>query len=66
MTDKRSQIHLYRLRSTIYGAGGLGSMPMAPEWEPKADIMRGDGTGGMLVQHRITMLYALWTGVGSI
>ncbi len=67
MTDSRSKIHLYPLRSTVYGMQGLGgSRPLAKDWEAKADLQRGDGTGGVLVQHRITRLYALWTGVGSI
>lgn len=67
MTDNRSRITLSPLRTTLEGLQGLGgSMPLPSAWTPLADLRRGDGTGGVLVQHRTTRLYALWTGVGSI
>jgi hypothetical protein len=63
MTDDRSKIHIYPLHSTVYSQA-IGSKPMG-QWIPKADILL-DGTGGVVVEHRITRLYALWTGRGSI
>jgi hypothetical protein len=59
MTRDRSKVHLYPFRSTVYGA--IERMPNSDDWEPKADLQRGNGTGGVLVRHKVTELYALWT-----
>lgn len=59
MTRDRLKVHLYPLRSTVYGS--IAKMPNPDDWEPKADLQRSNGTGGVLVRHRVTELYALWT-----
>jgi hypothetical protein len=67
MGNSRGRITLAPLRTTINGLQGIGGTLQPPSrWTPIADIQRGDGTGGVLVQHHQTHLYALWTGVGSI
>jgi len=67
MSNNRARIMLFPLRTTIYGLQGLGGSLKPPaDWAPIADIKRGDGTGGVMVQHRRTGMYVIWTGVGSI
>ena len=67
MSSNRSRISLAPLRSTAWGkATGWTHCKVPPLWETLADIERGDGTGGWLIRHRSTQIYALWTGAGSI
>lgn len=67
MGSNRDRITLSPLRATLHGLQGAGgAAPIPAAWRPLADLRRGDGTGGVLIRHRLTNLYALWTGMGSI
>lgn len=56
------KMHLYPLGSTVYGTG-LKPVPL--EWKALADLLL-DGTGGVVIQHQETWLFALWTSEGAV
>ena len=66
MGGNRNRISLTPLRSIPPIRLQTSSRSIPPLWTPIADIERGDGSGGLLIQHKQTQIYALWTGVGSI
>ena len=66
MGSKRDRIMLSPLASTPLLRLQTSGRAIPTLWSALADLTRGDGTGGVLIQHQRTQLYALWTGVGSI